>query len=717
LLKGMSEDVDADFQKLQQALDSGLSEDRRLINKFTAELRTEISGVTGATGQDTKDWIKFHTTEQERHLAAVETRVSEQITDGLSRYAEGLKVEMRELRGRMEAELTSCRQEQSLLGQRFSSSLEDVGRTSRRAIEEVADVQKAVSQFGTELCVVQRGIEDVRHAATQATESLVAQFEMRLRENQTAANDSGIHQIEQQAETMANIITRQVVEVRAEFDMTIASVSARLDECNAQQLASTQSFSSAQEELERQLRDCVVVVGQHAEAVNDRVATKLEEVQARSASAIEELKSSIISQQDKFEKVLSEARLASKGLGDVATEKLRVDIEHRLTELRVTLSDVKQELNSSQRGLEHELASAHKAHNEKATQLKEDLNDVRRRFDGLEVDDATRARETAERAENAAKQSAVEMASTLKSMREQMRTDHESLAVEVRGLLAHSEQRLRLGIDALQNRVDEGQAASRRTQSDANGELQRLQGGLHEAERVLATLSSSIHNVSEGGSRASNQVTSQEMKAHDEELRQLRHAGDILATGILRIAQIIGVLPDRGPVDDARNGGGLNLTELLRWEREGNTLVKRMESVWQPRSLAQGGSMIEVLSRKAEQTTLRLVQSAIRDLDVRISHMRPGGAADALGPPPWMNKLGPVGNFVGEKGDVPTGDLERKNLEAETHQHRPASLIPRPPSAPPPFRNGGEEGTFARRIGAPSPSVESCANMPPPAWA
>jgi hypothetical protein len=302
-------------------------------------------------------------------------------------------------------------------------------------------------------------------------------------------------------------------------------------------------------------------------------------------------------------------------------------------------------------------------------------------------------------------------------MREQMRTDHESLAVEVRGLLAHSEQRLRLGIDALQNRVDEGQAASRRTQSDANGELQRLQGGLHEAERVLATLSSSIHNVAEGGSRASNQVTSQEMKAHDEELRQLRHAGDILATGILRIAQIIGVLPDHGPVGDARNGGGLNLTELLRWEREGNTLVKRMESVWQPRSLAQGGSMIEVLSRKAEQTTLRLVQSAIRDLDVRISHMRPGGAADALGPPPWMNKLGPVGNFIGEKGDVPTGDLERKNLEAETHQHRPASLIPRPPSAPPPFRNGGEEGTFARRIGAPPPSVESCANMPPPAWA
>merc|ERR1719310_2114571 len=133
------------------------------------------------------------------------------------------------------------------MSQRFSNNLEDVSRTSRRAVEEVAEVQKSVSQLGAELSVFQRGVDDVRNTAVQATEGLRAQFDMRFKESQQAANDCGMQQIEQQAETMASIITRVVSEVRVEFETTTALLSARLEESNAEQLASSQSLAAAQE--------------------------------------------------------------------------------------------------------------------------------------------------------------------------------------------------------------------------------------------------------------------------------------------------------------------------------------------------------------------------------------------------------------------------------------------------------------------------------------
>jgi hypothetical protein len=414
---------------------------------------------------------------------------------------------------------------------------------------------------------------------------------------------------------------------------------------------------------------------------------------------MEELRGIITSQRAKFEtltsqieKATQEARSAHKGHSEVATEKLREDVGHWLTELRVALSDVQRELSSSLRGLEHELASSRKAQDAKAAQLGEDLNDVRRRFDGPEGDEVARAKEIAERVENAARQSATEIAATVKSMREQIRTDHDELGVELRGLLAHSEQRLRLGIDGLQSRVDEVKVEGRRTQSEASADLQKLQGGLSQAERILNTLQSSVHDIElnvENVARASNGVSPMEVKAQHEELWQLRNAADIISTAMLRISQVIGVLPGLNYGDDLRNGGDLNVTELLRWEHEGNSLVKRIESA--TRSLAQGGSMLEVLNKKAEQSTLRLVQSALRDLDMRLTHMRTGGVAEALGSSP-----------------------ERKSLFAETQDQLPHTLIPRPPSAPPP--------SFARRVepisGQPLglDALGSIQQQPPPAW-
>eukprot|EP00746_Dinoflagellata_sp_MGD_P166234 gnl/MRDRNA2_/MRDRNA2_95987_c0_seq1.p1 gnl/MRDRNA2_/MRDRNA2_95987_c0~~gnl/MRDRNA2_/MRDRNA2_95987_c0_seq1.p1 ORF type:complete len:927 (+),score=221.39 gnl/MRDRNA2_/MRDRNA2_95987_c0_seq1:56-2836(+) len=726
MLKGVSEDVDAEFQRFQQAFDAGLSEDKKLINKFAAELRAEISGVSAATNQETKECIKEYGAEQERHLASAEARFSEQLTEGLSKYAEGLRIEIRELRGRVEAELTSCRQEQSLASQRFSHDLDDVNRTSRRAVEEVTDLQKTISQIGTELNVIQRGVEDARHTATQATESACAQFEMRMKESQQAANECGMQQIEQQAETMATIITRVVGEARVEFDATVASLSARLDESSAEQLASSQSLAAAQEELERQLRDCAVVVGQHADETNNRVAAKLEDLEGRSLDRTEELKNWMVSQLVKIEQTtheLKESQAVSGGHHSLVTESLKEDIDHKLTDVRNTLSDVQREISGSVRSLENELTSSRKAYDAKFSQLIEDLNDVRQRFDSPDDFDATKAKEAAERVESAARHSATEIAATLKSMREQVRSDHESLGVELRGLLAHSEQRFRLGVDAVQSRLDEVQNTARRTQSDASTEIQRLQAGLGEAEKTLCTLLSSVDNIklnAESAARGSmNQAQGSvgEMKAHEEELRQLRFAGDILASGVQRIAQVIGLLPGLDHVEDARfQGSILNLGELLRWESEGNPLVKRLESAWQPRTLAQGGSVLDALQRKAEQSTLRLVQSALRDLDVRVSHMRTGGALEGLGPPPWLGKSGAPGIRAGEKVGAGIAESENKSptlmLNTEAQDWRP-QLIPRPPSAPP-SRNTGEEGPHTRRIAGAPLGGDNSTNLPSP---
>lgn len=722
MLKGVSEDVDAEFQRLQQAVDAGLSEDKKLINKFAAELQAEISGVSAATNQEAKECIKEYRAEQERHLASAEARFSEQLTEGLSKYAEGLRVEIRELRGRVEAELTSCRQEQSLISQRFSNDLEDVNRTSRRAVDEVAEVQKTISQIGTEVSVIQRGVADARQTATQATESVCAQFEMRFQESQQAANECGMQQIEQQAETMATIITRVVGEARLEFDASVASLSARLDESNAEQLASSQSLAAAQEELERQLRDCAVVVGHNADETNNRVGARLEELEGRSVNRAEELKTWMVSQLANIEKItheLNESYFASKGQHSLATESLKDDVDHKMTEVRNALSDAQREISGSVRSLENELTSSRKAYDAKFIQLMEDLNDVRQRFDSPDGFDATKAKEAAERVESAARHSATEIAATLKSMREQVRSDHESLGVELRGLLAHSEQRFRLGIDTVQSRVDEVQNTARRTQTDASTELQRLQAGLGEAEKTVCTLVSSIDSIkfnAESAARGSmNQAQGSvgEFKAHEEDLRQLRFAGDILASGVQRIAQVIGLLPGLDHLDDSRfQGSILTLGELLRWESEGNPLVKRLESAWQPRTLAQGGSVLDALQRKAEQSTLRLVQSALRDLDVRVSHMRTGGALEGLGPPPWLGKSGAPGIRAGEKAGAGIGESEKKTPNTEAQDWKP-QLIPRPPSAPL-SRITGEEGPHTRRIAGAPLGGESVTNLPSP---
>jgi len=223
--------------------------------------------------------------------------------------------------------------------------------------------------------------------------------------------------------------------------------------------------------------------------------------------------------------------------------------------------------------------------------------------------------------------------------------------------------------------------------------LQRLIERIVSSNEGLASFSTSL-------------PTAGEVRAHDDELRQLRNAGDILATGIMRVAQIIGLLPGAEHLDETRlHGSRLDLTELLRWEHEGIPLVKRMETAWQPRLLAQGGTVLDALQRKAEQNTLRLVQSALRDLDVRVSHMRTSGGLEALGPPPWLGS-----SHIDKKSTVQ--DTDKKHRAAETQDWKP-QLIPRPPSAPP---SRSEDSTHARRIAGLSAGAEDCPNIPPPSW-
>merc|ERR550514_2658508 len=97
-----------------------------------------------------------------------------------------------------------------------------------------------------------------------------------------------------------------------------------------------------------------------------------------------------------------------------------------------------------------------------------------------------------------------------------------------------------------------------------------------------------------------------------------------LAQGVVKLSQIVGILPEGERRD-------LGLAELLDWEGSGQSLAQRLDQAWTPRVTLKAKSVLDVLALKADQSSFKLLQLAIRDLDVRISHLAEAARPQALG--------------------------------------------------------------------------------------
>lgn len=186
---------------------------------------------------------------------------------------------------------------------------------------------------------------------------------------------------------------------------------------------------------------------------------------------------------------------------------------------------------------------------------------------------------------------------------------------------------------------------------DLRVQMDCLQQRLSVAEQGAKELSVSteVHVKETGAAMRDALVTlrDRELRSHAEAMGRLQLVTGSLASGLLRLAQVCGLL--KGPVQPPFTGSRkLNASDLLDFELSGTPLEQRISEAWN--CVCDGKeSLLELAVSRAEQASSRLLRIEVSDLSARIDRGCNDAAKREVA---MMNLLPPLEVSTGNTFDI-----------------------------------------------------------------
>lgn len=152
--------------------------------------------------------------------------------------------------------------------------------------------------------------------------------------------------------------------------------------------------------------------------------------------------------------------------------------------------------------------------------------------------------------------------------------------------------------------------------------VQRLSDAVSGQQQALEQAESNFF-AGTNGARDDCSAARLEMKRHTTtlgtELTTLRAASSSLATGVLKLLQVLGLLRDEFETIAPTNGQlvlrrwGIEVDELLRWEKGGSSLAHRIEQHWHGRDATGTPSLLDIVHQKADARETEAIRAVLRD--------------------------------------------------------------------------------------------------------
>jgi hypothetical protein len=310
-------------------------------------------------------------------------------------------------------------------------------------------------------------------------------------------------------------------------------------------------------------------------------------------------------------------------------------LELRVESVREATGTVRNELLEKVQCIEKEAAATKQGLQMHITQLQSDTVTLRDLLNSEIQATNKRIVQEGERLDDQMKHVGEEFQSALRTDHDYNRAERTRMRSELQELLSQLDHRIQRVHDTSMARLAElgshistVQAESAAQQDETNKALQalnnivdRTQDQAADAKRRAATSELAMREQMKG-------LQESEIRCLTEGHVKLKDAARSLTAGVLRIAQCVGLLPShdaRGEaIGDASTPLGprwdkVDLQDLLAWEQAGNPLADRIGKAWQPMISNNCTTIVDMVQRKAEGATVKLLQMAIRDLDVRVS--------------------------------------------------------------------------------------------------
>mmetsp|Transcript_14142 Transcript_14142/g.32014 ORF Transcript_14142/g.32014 Transcript_14142/m.32014 type:complete len:794 (-) Transcript_14142:55-2436(-) len=297
--------------------------------------------------------------------------------------------------------------------------------------------------------------------------------------------------------------------------------------------------------------------------------------------------------------------------GDIAALDDKVESHH--TNLRTCIDDSQNMLNSRieervehSRGLEELTAKHAEVHQEISGQMESRNSEVEKRIQTLEAD--------------------------LKRQDDEM---HKEINDRVDGVEKHQanvSKETTKRLNAVDLRISGLQGASGEAKRDINklrDEVNNLtvKSAAHDVD--VSKNSDDVRKLDRGRSEDA-QRHKQDMDAVYEELDQKVYEKNFqsleenvtkLTRGVVKLCQVVGVFPGARMTDGSEEELDVDV-ELLNWEDCAQNLTARVEKVWRQASSQKFKSVLDLVSKKADHSVLRLLQISQQHIESQLDRVR-----------------------------------------------------------------------------------------------
>jgi len=614
----------------------GRAETARLqksLDDLSGSMKRQVEDLQASLAAVKVDTLRCCAAESEG-VRVGQTRTDHRLSE-LARADESALVEVHKVRLDLENSVVENRRELESAKRTHEEARASEAKTladkQAKALTEIYRLQKKHEQ---ELAASREQVEDWRRKDRQDGDANREDCEHRI-----LKLSESLQEAQQRANQLHEESRRHTDEVadgvRAAFDSRINDVSAHWrreeERCHERINVSIESISSqcvGLEDFKEAMRDlrrrCQAAI---AEAQSEAVAVATAEGQA-GLDVCRELQGDLAQQLQNQQAC--------------ATERARIlqgEVEQGICDIAAKVANVQHDF---QLIVQRESASLQKRLVDQGAQHQNGLQMVRDAFEGELQKHISRLAQADTRIEGAFNQSIEGLVEKVRLHGEQAFRDTNDLGADLRGLVTLSECRVQRLVDSFSAKFD-----------DLSQNIAGIrQTGVVDAERIQETLRSFQHDASvgreamesakfhlaninskacESGSVGVNNH-SDLLTEHGNSVAEDRSALASLARGVVKIAQCVGLIggldgehPEiHGTVPPTTfiRAENVGLKELLEWEHSGCSLATRIEKSWLARSLSKSATLMELLQRKADQSTMRLVQLAVRDLDTRVTHIK-----------------------------------------------------------------------------------------------
>eukprot|EP00746_Dinoflagellata_sp_MGD_P000868 gnl/MRDRNA2_/MRDRNA2_101613_c0_seq1.p1 gnl/MRDRNA2_/MRDRNA2_101613_c0~~gnl/MRDRNA2_/MRDRNA2_101613_c0_seq1.p1 ORF type:complete len:1006 (+),score=221.40 gnl/MRDRNA2_/MRDRNA2_101613_c0_seq1:60-3077(+) len=562
--------------------------------------------------------------------------------EGLAECTRRAHAELEDMRSQLQAEIHSHQrqveeQRASLLNMisEQTRGLESRGRTTA---DELAQTRSSLEGLATEFRTARREAEDDRHKLMlrldddnrkrdDAMEKAANVAQHQASDAKTEAISAARKQMEDASAVLRMLVENTMGENRQLFQRDHSQLSARLD--------------AAADSIARRL-DAVTALVEAKGARTEEIRIELQAGVQGEQRRTEELGAQMLQKQEEILKFVNQELLVNAGQWedkhlDVkrALDHTKQALELRVETVQTATNNLRTELQEDVHCIQKEATATKQALQTHTGQLQNDVATLRDQLNGEVKETAKRILQEAERADAQVQRTADELQSAIRFHHEDSRADCGRIRAELQESMARADQQLQRAYDTTTARLEQLNCHLVKVQGDASAQHD-------QSKEALSAMSHLVDRAQDQASEAKRRAAAAELATREaiaglqegeircltEGLSKVRCAAGSLTSGVIKIAQCIGLLPAHDGQNEAIGDAGtplgprwdkVDLQDLLQWEKVGNPLAERIGKAWHPMISANSTTLVDMVQRKAESATMKLLQMAIRDLDVRVS--------------------------------------------------------------------------------------------------